>query len=846
MQATTHTVERTARQGLDSEGRVLLAVLCVAQGLLILDVAVVNVALPRLQVDFSMSARNLQWVSSAYTITFGGLLILGGRIGDYFGRRRAMLAALMLFCIACLGCGVAQNRSVFLIARAVQGCGAAVIAPVTLSVLTAYFAEGQARNRALAVWGAVLSGAAVVAQVVGGVITYELGWRYIFFLNILLAVIIAVVVARIIPRDRPTSVVLNDVSGGLALTGGLALLVYATVELGSSGSTTYLAAATCTAVVLLAAFVAIERVVQNPIVRLGLLSSRPVFSGNIINISSAAISSVCLYLATLYLGNVLNYSSLQIGLAFAPVTVVIVAVSSFTDKLVARFGVAAVLVAASVSTAFGIALLSFVSSSSTSYLTRVLPGLILVGVGAGLSFAPSMSLAVSGVTEDELGVASGMVGTSQQVGVALGVATFAAIAAAFTDGTEPARLVHGFQTAYHAALLLPLIVIVFALVGRPRAYSGGSGSVHSQGPVEGGTRLSALSAEQEAGARAARDLVYGGLISRAVCAFVELGAPDLLHVRGQMRAPQLAAALDVDEDSFSRLVMALASRGVVDIQDGDTVTLTHVGTALSSSHPASASASAGLVAHQVGRCWDDLAETVRTGVSPFERQGRKSLFDGLEDNVEERQQFDRSQTYGLVLEAGELSELVDFTSYERVVDVGGGEGGLLAMLLDAHPLMYGVLFDLPASAELATAVLSRYARRSEVTSGNFFDSVPAGGDLYILSHVLHDWGDSECIRILRSCARSMSDDAAVLVVEQALPTASDSDHGSADAYLYDLYMLSLFGGAGGRERSLSSIYELLVEAGFEVERQAHSDHGLGVVVARKRPLDRDHGRLIAG
>ncbi|MGI8911841.1 MAG: MFS transporter [Rubrobacteraceae bacterium] len=468
----THT---DAKRG--TRSNVLLAVLCMAQFMLILDVAVVAVAVPSIQDDLRVAPVDLQWISSAYALAFGGFLIVAGRGADLLGARRVFLAGVLGFVVASLGCGMAQDTVQLVLARGAQGLAAAVVSPAALALLTGSLAEGPERNRALGIWGAVASGGAVAGQLLGGLITDLLDWRWIFFINVPVGVCVIVLGSKLLARDRPSARARLDLAGAALLTGGLVLVVFAISNLAERGLEITEIAFGVGGLLALAAFVVVERRTAgrggDPIVRFGLFENRHVRYGNLICLLSAAAVGVVIFLTTLYLQRVLGLSPLQVGLGFAPVTLAIAIVSGYIARIIERLGLRTTLLIGNLLMTAGVVLLAFVSADG-SYFTHALPGLMLVGVGSGFSYAPAMIAATTGVAEGEQGLASGILNTSFQVGGALGVAILVSVAVAATDGAGvPAAeaLTAGYRAGFRWAVALPLLIVVAALalpVAKPR------------------------------------------------------------------------------------------------------------------------------------------------------------------------------------------------------------------------------------------------------------------------------------------------------------------------------------------------------------------------------------------
>lgn len=450
---------------------VALTVLCVAQFMLTLDVAVASVALPVIQGDLRIAIADLQWVTVAYTLTYGGFLMLAGRAADLVGRRRMFIAGLSLFTAASLGCAVSQADWHLFVSRAFQGVGAAIVTPVALSLLTTTFAEGAARNRAMGIWGALASGGAIAGQVLGGLIADTLGWRWIFFINLPVGVITAGAALWVFAADRSERRPRLDLPGAVTLTAGLILLVYAISSVAGAGFTPLVLGCLTASLLLLAAFAVVELRSPAPLVRFGIFTNRGVAVGNAVNVVNAAASGTVIFFTALYLQKVLGFTPLTTGIAFAPVTAVILLVSTHISGLMARFGARGLLVGGAVSNGVGLLWFGAIPVEG-GYLVNVLPGLLFVGLGAALSFAPSMIVGTSGVQDRDQGLASGLISTSQQLGGALGVAVFAAVAAAWTTaagGEDAAALVAGYRAGYLGALVLPVLMAaaVLALRGAP-------------------------------------------------------------------------------------------------------------------------------------------------------------------------------------------------------------------------------------------------------------------------------------------------------------------------------------------------------------------------------------------
>lgn len=426
-------------------GWLALTVLSAVQLMLIVDVVVVNVALPAIAADLRLTKAQLPFTGIAYTLLFGSLLIVGGRTGDAYGRRRVLRAGLVLFLAgSLLAAGAAEPAHLFG-ARAAQGLGAALVSPNALGLLLATFPEGAARNGALGVWAAVGSGGAVLGQLLGGLLTDVAGWPWIFLINVPVAGVALVATARLLPETPRAAGQRLDAVGATLLAVTLGSLTIALTQLpttGAGATTVTLLAATA---VLAAGFVAVERRHPDPLLRFSLLAHPGVRAGNAMLALSAGATVGALFFATLYLQRTLGYSPLAAGAGFAPVTLIVLVASPVAGRLVTRLGARPLLVAGSLLAAGGLLLLAGLPADG-SYLASILPGLALVAFGNGLSFAPILATATSGVSAADQGLASGLINTAQELGSALGLAVLASIAAA-SGGAALA----GYRWGYLAA-----------------------------------------------------------------------------------------------------------------------------------------------------------------------------------------------------------------------------------------------------------------------------------------------------------------------------------------------------------------------------------------------------------
>jgi EmrB/QacA subfamily drug resistance transporter len=446
-----------------------LGLLAAVQFMVILDIAIVNVALPSIQVDLGFSQENLQWVISAYALVFGGFLLLGGRAADLLGRRRIFLAGVVVFTLSSLLAGLAWSEASLIAARAFQGLGAAIITPAALSILSVTFAEGRERNIALGVWGAVGGFGAAAGVLMGGILTDGLSWEWIFFVNIPVGVVAFVLAPILLGESRDAHVNSYDVPGAVLVTGGLSLLVYAITEAGRDG---WLAGQTiaffATSLALLAAFVGWELRHPEPLMRFGILRIRTVSGANVAAVILGTATFSMFLMLTLYMQQVLGYSAMKTGVAYLAVAGTAIVWSAVAAQLVTRVGVKPVLVTGMATLTAGLVYFTQVSVGGT-YLGDLLPGFLLIGVGLGFSFVPISIAALAGIQPAEAGLASGLLNTSQQIGGALGIAALSTIATSQTenavaDGSAlPVALVDGFTAAFVAGVIVAAVGVLAAL-----------------------------------------------------------------------------------------------------------------------------------------------------------------------------------------------------------------------------------------------------------------------------------------------------------------------------------------------------------------------------------------------
>ena len=464
---TPETADAAARPS----GRtwLILAMLCAAQFMLILDITVVNVALPSIQRDVGIAMSDLQWVVTAYTLSFGGLILLGGRAGDLLGRRRTFVTGLVLFTVASLGAALAANPGGLLTARAAQGIGAALLSPSALALVTTTFPAGRFRHRALGIWAAVAAGGGAAGVLLGGVLTQAFGWRAIFLINVPVGVGLIVGVLRLVPAVRPVTRMRLDATGALLATGGLVALSYGLVQAGpagwTSGRTLGLFAL---GVAGLAAFVAVERRTSDPLVPLSIFRQRPTVTALVLMILGMGPVFSGFYFSSLYLQHVLGHSALRTGIEFLPVAVTIVAAAHVGGHLITRLGAKPIIASGLVMAAVGAWLLSRLPADGT-YLADLLPGFLMLGSGGGLAAAGVMITAMSGAGDHDAGLRSGLINTAHELSIALTLPVLATVAAArmgagsHESGVDASLLATGVAAAFSASAVIAFAGALIAL-----------------------------------------------------------------------------------------------------------------------------------------------------------------------------------------------------------------------------------------------------------------------------------------------------------------------------------------------------------------------------------------------
>jgi len=450
-----------------------LALLAATQFVIVLDASIVNVALPSIGKDLNFSQDNLSWVVNAYTLTFGGFLLLGGRLADLLGRRKMFMIGLILFSLASLAGGLAQSEGWLIIARGVQGLGAAIVSPAALSIVTTTFREGSERNTALGVWGAVAGAGGAAGVLFGGMLTEWAGWQWVLFVNVPIGVAAAMLAPRLLAESHDESGVRHfDVAGAVTVTAGLCVGVYALVDANNagwtSGQTLGLGAL---AIALLAAFVVIEQHSAKPLVPFAIFHKRSLRGSNIVALLVGASLFSMFFFISLYLQQVLGYSPLKAGLSYLPLALVIIFAAGGASQLVTRIGFKITLIIGMLFVTAALLWFSRVSAPGGTYLGDILGPSLLAAIGLGLSFVSVTIGAMTGTEPQEAGLASGLINTSQQVGGALGLAVLSSIANQRTssvaaDGQHNPliSLTEGFQTAFLVGACIAALGAVLATV----------------------------------------------------------------------------------------------------------------------------------------------------------------------------------------------------------------------------------------------------------------------------------------------------------------------------------------------------------------------------------------------
>jgi EmrB/QacA subfamily drug resistance transporter len=451
---------------LDPQRWKALAIVCAAFFMTVLDVSIVNVALPSIGRSLSFSEQSLQWVITAYAITFGGFLLLGGRAADLLGRRRVFYVGVAVFTIASFLCGLAWSEGVLVGARAVQGLGAAIISPAALSIITTSFEEGPERNKALGIWGAIGGSGAAVGVLAGGVLTKYLGWEWIFFVNVPVGALALVLAPRFVRESRSDREHSHDIAGAVAITAGLALLVYGVSEAPNHGwGSAWTISRLTVAVVLLVAFLVIESRAKDPLMPFRIFGVRTVAGANVAGLLLGAVIFANFFLLTLYVQQVLGWSALRTGLTFAATAGTAVLWAGLAQALVTKLGPKPVMAVGFVAMIAGMVWYAQIPVHA-SFASDLLPGYLLVGFALPFSFIPVSIAALAGVEAHEAGLASGLINTAQQIGGAIGVAVTSSISISHFRHLvqQGERFPEAFTSGTQWAFWLTVGIAVFGLV----------------------------------------------------------------------------------------------------------------------------------------------------------------------------------------------------------------------------------------------------------------------------------------------------------------------------------------------------------------------------------------------
>jgi EmrB/QacA subfamily drug resistance transporter len=444
---------------------IALILLCVAQFVVVLDASIVNVALPTIGRALDFSESQLPWVVNAYVLTFGGFLLLGGRMADLIGRRSVFMAGLVLFALASLAGGLANTSGQLIAARAVQGLGAAILSPAALSIVTTTFQDGAERNKALGVWGAVAGSGGAAGVLLGGVLTDGLGWEWVLWVNVPIGIAAAAIAPTLLAESRSTDERRHfDFAGAVSVTAGLSLLVYALVDANDAGwGSLQTIGLFALSVALLASFVAIERRAASPLMPFRIFRLRTLTGANVVGLLVGASLFSMFFYISLYMQQVLGYSAIHAGLSYLPLAISIIVSAGIASQLVTKIGFKSVMAAGLALIAAALLWFSQISVHG-SFVSDILGPSLLAAVGLGFAFVTTTIAAVSGVGEHEAGLASGLINTTQQIGGALGLAVLSAISISVIGNSHaPADLTNGFQDAFLAGAGIALLGLIATL-----------------------------------------------------------------------------------------------------------------------------------------------------------------------------------------------------------------------------------------------------------------------------------------------------------------------------------------------------------------------------------------------
>ena len=454
----------------------ILVILALAQFMVVLDVSIVNVMLPTVEKAFHLSVQNLQWIITAYTLTFGGFLLLGGRAADLFGRRRVFLAGVTVFTLASLADGLSNSGGMLISLRAIQGLAGAFMSPAALSIVLVTYKQGHERNTALSVWGAVAAGGAAVGVLLGGIITQYLGWRWNFFINVPIGIFVLIAATSVVKKhENEEEYTSLDLPGAVSITGALMSLVYGLVKAPTNGWTSHSSLTFFgISVVLIIFFIWNENRAKHPLMPLSIFKIRNLSAANSIQLFTAAGLFSVFFFTTLYIQEILGYSPVKTGVSFLVIPVIIAISATNAPRLIQKVGYKPILVVAPLITGLGLFMLGHLPVHG-DYFRNLMPGLIVMGFGLGFTFVTVLVAATDGVAGHLSGLASGLVNTSQQIGGALGLAVLSGIAASATarfiahshsvsQSTIVAATVHGYRTGFQIAVLFSITASLIALI----------------------------------------------------------------------------------------------------------------------------------------------------------------------------------------------------------------------------------------------------------------------------------------------------------------------------------------------------------------------------------------------
>jgi EmrB/QacA subfamily drug resistance transporter len=451
-----------------AENGLILFLLSMAQFMVVLDFSIVNVAITTIQKDLHFTQANLQWIITAYALTFGGLLLLAGKLTDLYGRKKILIIGLILFSLVSLIGGLSQSQLMLISSRAIQGIGAALIMPAAMSIITTIFTEQKERQHALSILGAVGSSGFAAGVLFGGILTATLGWRYVFFINVPIGILVAIMIYKVIPQTKNTLTKPKlDIAGALTSTGGLAAFIYAVTTGGDrSWTSTDVLITGGIAVVLIASFIEIELQSKNPLIPFSIFKLPSLRGANIITFFWFGAFAAMFLLLTQYLQDILHYSVLITGLMFLPMGMVMFIMSSYlASKLMDKFNVKPVIIAGLSVGAIGFLLLTALPVDGT-YWINVFPGMILVALGAGTSFVGLLVASVAGVSSDRQGLASGLINTSRQIGASVCLSILVAIEVAGSHGAQsisPTVFTAGIHDGFIGAFIFVIVSIVASI-----------------------------------------------------------------------------------------------------------------------------------------------------------------------------------------------------------------------------------------------------------------------------------------------------------------------------------------------------------------------------------------------